>query len=236
MQLVFFKILRLNKDKQKMNIEKGERKMEEKTLKNTLLYFEKAQKHLQMHRGIYESLKKPDRKIEVNFPIKMDDGSVKIFTGYRVQHNNARGPFKDGLRYHPDVNMEKTMALAMLMTFKCAVADIPFGGAKGGIVCDPKKMSREELMRMTKRFTSDLGDNIGPDWDIPAPDINTNPDIMAWIADAYMMTHKKEVNTSAVVTGKRAHLPGGRRNIKKKRHRDSAGYSCQRRRRNCILF
>jgi glutamate dehydrogenase (NAD(P)+) len=185
---------------------RAEFKITDPTLKHTLHYFEKALENLKIHRGIIASLKQPDREIKVSFPVKMDDGHIRSFTGYRVQHNKARGPYKGGLRYHPEVSMEKTRALAMLMTFKCAVADIPFGGAKGGIICNPKEMSREELMRVTKRFTFEIKDNIGPKKDIPAPDVNTNPEIMAWIADAYSMAHGED--STAVVTGKPLHLDG----------------------------
>ncbi|MCF7835738.1 MAG: Glu/Leu/Phe/Val dehydrogenase [Candidatus Marinimicrobia bacterium] len=178
----------------------------EKTLANTLNYFDKAVSCLKMHRGIVESLKHPFKKMEVSFPVKMDDGSVKVFHGYRVQHNNARGPFKGGLRFHPEVSMEKTMALAMLMTLKCAVADIPFGGAKGGVTCNPKEMSKDELMRVTKRFTFEIASIIGPDTDIPAPDVNTDPRVMAWIVDAYCV-HASQ-NDYGVVTGKPMHLYG----------------------------
>ena len=170
------------------------------TLKNTLLYFDQVFGKLALPRGIIASLKEPVHETTVNFPIKMDDGHVKLFTGYRVQHNNARGPFKGGIRYSDKVNLEKVRAFAMLMTIKCAVADIPFGGAKGGIICDPANMSETELMRMTKRFTYEIAPIIGPDRDIPAPDMYTNPKIMSWIADAYMMYTRSDAYD--VVTGK----------------------------------
>lgn len=143
-------------------------------------------------------------EIIVNFPVKMDDGRVEVFRGYRVQHNNALGPFKGGLRFHPSVHIGEVRALATWMTWKTAIANIPFGGAKGGIQFDPSNHSRGELERITRRFTYALGENIGPDYDIPAPDVNTNPQIMAWILDTYLSTmppHQRHRCTH-VVTGK----------------------------------
>lgn len=179
---------------------------QDQTLQNTLHYFENARQHLALPRGVIAALQNPYREVEVSFPIVMDDNSIKIFHGYRVQHNNARGPFKGGLRFHPEVSMEKTMALAMLMTFKCSVADIPFGGAKGGITCDPKKLSISELKKITKRFTYEIAPIIGPDTDIPAPDVGTDSQVMSWIVDAYSMGGRK--NEYAVVTGKPLDLYG----------------------------
>ena len=127
------------------------------------------------------------RELTVNFPVRMDDGSIRTFTGYRVQHNMARGPFKGGIRYHQDVTLDEVKALAMWMTWKCAVVNIPYGGAKGGITVDPKRLSLGELERMTRRFATEISIVIGPDRDIPAPDVNTTPQIMAWILDTYSM-------------------------------------------------
>ncbi len=127
------------------------------------------------------------RELAVNFPVKMDDGSIDVYTGYRVQHNIARGPAKGGLRYHQNVSLDEVKALSMWMTWKCAVVNIPFGGAKGGITVDPKQLSLGELERMTRRFAAEISVLIGPDRDIPAPDVNTTPQIMAWILDTYSM-------------------------------------------------
>ncbi|MFQ5763018.1 MAG: Glu/Leu/Phe/Val dehydrogenase, partial [Candidatus Bathyarchaeia archaeon] len=161
---------------------------------------ELAAKKLGLDRGIVEILKHPRRAITVSLPVRMDDNSVQVFTGYRVQHNQFRGPFKGGIRYHPDVNLDEVTALAMWMTWKCAVMDIPYGGAKGGITCDPKKMSLGELERLTRRFTSMILDDIGPYRDVPAPDVNTNPQTMAWIMDTYSSI--KGYAVPEVVTGK----------------------------------
>ena len=145
-----------------------------------------------------------NNEIVVHFPVKMDDGSVEIFTGYRVQHNNALGPYKGGLRYHPTVDIDAARALATWMTWKTSLAGLPYGGGKGGIQLDPSKYSMAELERVTRRFTFALGDNIGPEHDIPAPDVNTTPQMMAWIADTYMSTKSTNERTknAHVVTGK----------------------------------
>ncbi len=153
-----------------------------------------------------EILKSPQRSIEVSIPVLMDDGHLRVFTGYRVQHNDIRGPFKGGLRFHPQVNLDEVSALAFWMTFKCALADIPFGGAKGGIIVDPKKLSPGELERLTRGYTRALAEFIGPDKDIPAPDVYTNPQIMAWLMDEY--SHIKGHNEPAVVTGKPLEIGG----------------------------
>ncbi|MFH1522596.1 MAG: Glu/Leu/Phe/Val dehydrogenase [Patescibacteria group bacterium] len=153
-----------------------------------------------------EILKSPQRSIEVAIPILMDDGNLKVFTGYRVQHNDILGPFKGGLRYHPKVNIDEISALAFWMTFKCAVADIPYGGAKGGITVDPKELSENELERLTRGYVRAMADFIGPDRDIPAPDLYTNPQIMAWFMDEY--SHIKGKNEPAVVTGKPVSIGG----------------------------
>src|SRR4051794_22213911 len=140
------------------------------------------------------------KSVEVAIPAKMDDGSVRVFTGWRVTHNIARGPSKGGIRYHPDVGFDDVKALAMWMTWKCALMGLPFGGAKGGVVCDPKTMSRLELERMTRRYTSEIVNEIGPEKDIPAPDVGTTPAVMAWIFDTYSMNQGHSV--LGVVTGK----------------------------------
>src|SRR5256886_9734499 len=151
--------------------------------------------------GLRDWLRGTMRLLKVEFPIECDDGSVKIFSGYRALHSRVRGPGKGGIRYHPDVNADEVRALASWMTWKCAVADIPFGGAKGGIICDPKKLSKNELRKVTRRFVTELGDTIGPHTDIPAPDVNTDANTMAWIYDTYDMMHAGK-NNLPVVTGK----------------------------------
>jgi glutamate dehydrogenase (NAD(P)+) len=173
--------------------------------------FDNATKHLDLKAGIKAKLRVPKRELTVYFPVKMDDGSIQMFTGYRVQHNLSRGPAKGGIRYHPDVTIDEVRALAMWMTWKCAVVNIPYGGAKGGVVCNPKRMSERELERLTRRFTSEIIMFIGPDSDIPAPDVNTNAQTMAWIMDTYSMT--KGYSVPAVVTGKPVEIGGslGRR-------------------------
>src|SRR5512146_2742646 len=151
--------------------------------------FQTAAGQLGMEDYIRARLAECERILTVTFPVRMADESVKIFTGYRSQHNTARGPAKGGIRYHPDVSLDEVKALAMWMTWKCAVVNIPFGGAKGGVICDPKKMSLAELERLTRRYATEIAGVIGPESDIPAPDVNTNPQIMAWIMDTYSM-HK----------------------------------------------
>jgi len=150
--------------------------------------------------GMRQILAVPQRELQVNFPVRLDDGRIKVFTGYRVHHNNARGPVKGGLRYHPQVSLDEVRALAMWMTWKCAVVNIPYGGAKGGVVCDATQFSDRELERLTRRFTTEISILIGPETDIPAPDVATNPQMMAWIMDTYSM-HKGH-NITSVVTGK----------------------------------
>jgi len=147
-----------------------------------------------------------ERELTVNFPVKMDDGSVKVFKGFRIVHSDSRGPSKGGIRYHPDVNIDEVRALAALMTLKTAVAGIPYGGAKGGVICDPKKLSQCELERLTRRYASDIALIMGPDSDIPAPDVGTNPQVMAWIMDTYSMGRGYSV--PAVVTGKPIEIGG----------------------------
>ncbi len=175
--------------------------------------FDRAARYLpRLHNGLADYLKNPNRSIAVQFPIETEDGSVKTFVGYRVLHSRVRGPGKGGIRYHPDVTEDEVRALASWMTWKCAVADIPFGGAKGGVVCDPKKLSQNDLRKITRRFIAELGDNIGPHTDIPAPDVNTDGTTMAWIYDTYQMMHPGE-NNLPVVTGKPLGIGGslGRR-------------------------
>ncbi|MBI4242657.1 MAG: Glu/Leu/Phe/Val dehydrogenase [Planctomycetes bacterium] len=156
--------------------------------------------------GTYEMLAKPRRSLVVSVPVKMDDGSLKVFDGYRVQHSTTRGPAKGGIRYHPDVTFDEVKALAMWMTWKCAVVGLPYGGGKGGIRCDPKKMSRGEVERMTRRFVSEILPVIGPYRDIPAPDVNTDAQVMAWIMDTYSTNQGYPVH--GVVTGKPLQLGG----------------------------
>jgi glutamate dehydrogenase/leucine dehydrogenase len=157
--------------------------------------------------GLRKWLRGTTRLIKVEFPVECDDGSVRTFAGYRALHSRVRGPGKGGIRYHPDVNGDEVRALASWMTWKCAVADIPFGGAKGGIVCDPKQLTKNELRRITRRFIVELGDDIGPHTDIPAPDVNTTGETMAWIYDTYAMMHAGR-NNLPVVTGKPIDLGG----------------------------
>jgi len=175
--------------------------------------FEGAARYLPtLEPGLVQFLKRPRRVITVEFPIETADGEVRNFIGYRCVHNKARGPGKGGIRYHPDVTEDEVRALASWMTWKCAVLDVPFGGAKGGIICDPKKLAKEDLRRITRRFIAELGDAIGPYTDIPAPDVNTNAETMAWIFDTYEMMHRGK-NNLGVVTGKPVDIGGsyGRR-------------------------
>jgi len=157
--------------------------------------------------GLIDSLAAPKRTIEVCFPVEMEDGSVRTFSGYRVLHNRVMGPGKGGIRYHPQVDKQEVTALATLMTWKCALLDVPFGGAKGGVACDPKALSQTELRRITRRFITELGDNIGPNTDIPAPDMYTNEQTMSWIYDTYDILHPGR-NNLPVVTGKPLDLGG----------------------------
>ncbi len=168
--------------------------------------FDIAADRLHLDANLRDVLRNCKRELTVHFPVKMDDGSIRIFEGFRVQHNIARGPAKGGLRYHPAVTLDEVKALAMWMTWKCAVVGIPFGGAKGGVVCDPKKLSATELENLTRRFATEISVLIGPDRDIPAPDVNTSPKIMAWIMDTYSMAVGHSV--PAVVTGKPLSIGG----------------------------
>jgi glutamate dehydrogenase (NAD(P)+) len=164
----------------------------------------RAARAIELAPDVHAILDKPMSRISVNFPVRMDDGRVRTFTGYRVQHNNALGPFKGGIRYHPAVSMDEVSALAAWMTLKCALVDIPFGGGKGGVEVDPSTLSQSELQRMTRRFVYALGPNLGPNYDVPAPDVNTDARTMAWIADTYAATlppHERH-RAMSVVTGK----------------------------------
>ncbi|MBI4264555.1 MAG: Glu/Leu/Phe/Val dehydrogenase [Acidobacteria bacterium] len=173
--------------------------------------FDGAARLLKLEPGIWKILTHPKRQIIVSCPVQMDNGDIEVFTGYRVQYNITLGPAKGGIRYHPDVSLDEVTALAAWMTWKCAVAHIPFGGAKGGIVCDPTRMSKRELEALTRRYVAEIIDAIGPEKDVPAPDVNTNDQIMAWVMDTYSM-HVGHTST-AVVTGKPLELGGslGRR-------------------------
>ena len=168
--------------------------------------FDLTADRLNLSPGLRGVLREPHRTLTVVFPVKMDDGSVRIFTGYRVQHNMSRGPAKGGIRYHQDVTLEEVKALSMWMTWKCATVGIPFGGGKGGVIVDPKKLSECELEALTRRYTSEIGIIIGPERDIPAPDVNTNAQTMAWMMDTYSMHVGYTV--PAVVTGKPLSLGG----------------------------
>src|SRR5438309_167785 len=170
--------------------------------------FDLAAQKLNLDEGLWRVLRYPTREVTVYIPVQMDDGHMEVFTGYRVQHNFARGPAKGGIRYAPDVTLDEVRALAAWMTWKCAVVNIPFGGAKGGVICDPSQMSLTELERMTRRYTAELIDFIGPERDVPAPDMNTNEQTMAWIMDTYSMHARHTV--TAVVTGKPIDLGGSR--------------------------
>lgn len=161
---------------------------------------DRAGKKLNLDPGLLSLLKHPKRELTVNFPVRMDDGSIKVFTGYRVQYNDARGPFKGGIRYHWNVSIDEVRALACWMTWKCAVMDIPYGGAKGGIICNPKEMSKAENERMTRRYASEISIIIGPEKDIPAPDVYTDGQTMSWIMDTISMN--KGYSIPGVVTGK----------------------------------
>ena len=179
---------------------------EESPYEMALQQFDEAAAMLGLKQGVAAYLRRPQRELTVNFPVRMDSGEIRMFTGYRIQHNLARGPAKGGIRYHPKVSLDEVRALAMWMTWKCAVTDIPYGGAKGGVTFDPKQLSQSELERLTRRYASDISVFIGPEKDIPAPDVNTNPRIMAWIMDTYSMHLGYSV--PGVVTGKPVEIGG----------------------------
>jgi glutamate dehydrogenase (NAD(P)+) len=170
--------------------------------------FDEAAERLNLDEGLQKVLRTPAREITVAIPVQMDDGRLEVFTGYRVQHSIARGPGKGGIRFAPDVTLNEVRALASWMTWKCAVVNIPLGGAKGGVICDPKILSQIELERITRRYTAELFDFLGPDKDVPAPDMNTNEQTMAWIMDTFSMHSRHTV--TAVVTGKPLNLGGSR--------------------------
>ncbi|MBC8163400.1 MAG: Glu/Leu/Phe/Val dehydrogenase [Roseiflexaceae bacterium] len=168
--------------------------------------FDRAADMMNLEQGMREILRTPQRELTVTFPVKLDDGRIEVFTGFRIQHNIVRGPAKGGIRYHPSVDADSIRAYAMLMTWKCATVNIPFGGAKGGVIVNPKQLSRAELERLTRRYTSEISILIGPDRDIPAPDIGTDAQVMAWIMDTYSMHSDHTV--PAVVTGKPLNIGG----------------------------
>lgn len=167
---------------------------------------DRVAKRIELEPWIHAKMRQCQRALMVSVPTRMDDGSVSVFQGFRVQHNSERGPTKGGVRYHPGVTLDEVQALAMLMTWKCAVIGLPYGGAKGGVVCDPRQMSQGELERMTRRYTNEISILIGPNKDIPAPDVGTNPQIMAWMMDTYSMTVGYSV--PGVVTGKPVEIGG----------------------------
>ena len=192
-------------------VDDSRRFTEHNPFESMMARFDRAAQLLNLDPDIYAVLRTPNREIKVYIPVRMDTGRIQVFEGYRVQHNFARGPAKGGIRYAPDVTLDEVKALAAWMTWKCAVVNVPFGGGKGGVICDPKQMSLGELERMTRRYAAELIDFIGPEKDVPAPDMNTNEQTMAWIMDTYSMHARHTVN--AVVTGKPVDLGGsaGRR-------------------------
>src|SRR6201984_2028787 len=173
--------------------------------------FEIAAQKLNLEDGLYRYLKYPSKEITVYIPVPLDNGKLEVFTGYRVLHSTIRGPGKGGIRFAPDVTIDEVRALAAWMTWKCAVVNIPFGGAKGGVICDPSKLSKSELERITRRYTAELSEWFGPERDVPAPDLGTNEQTMAWIMDTYSM--HVGTTTTSVVTGKPVEMGGsqGRR-------------------------
>ena len=176
-----------------------------------LKQFHIAADMLSLKRGVRDLLAAPKRELTVNFPVKLEDGSVRVFTGYRVHHTTVPGPTKGGIRYHPDVTLNEVRALAMWMTWKCAVVGLPYGGAKGGVICNPKELSVQELEHLTRRYATEISMLIGPESDIPAPDVGTNPRIMAWIMDTYSM--HRGYSVPAVVTGKPLSIGGSQGRI-----------------------
>lgn len=183
-----------------------EKKKKPNPWQHALQQLDEIAKRIDLEPWIHKKLRHPKRELIVSIPVKMDDGSVEVFTGYRVQHNITLGPAKGGIRYHPDVTLDEMRALAMWMTWKCAVVGFPYGGAKGGVACEPRKLSQQELERLTRRYTSEILGMIGPEKDIPAPDINTNSQVMAWIMDTYSVDRGYSV--PGVVTGKPVVLGG----------------------------
>jgi glutamate dehydrogenase (NAD(P)+) len=204
----------------------GEPSMSTLTVQNELNVYESAEarfelaaRRLGLEQGIYKYLKYPSKEITLYIPAAMDDGRIEVFTGYRVLHSSVRGPGKGGIRFSPDVTLDEVRALAAWMTWKCAVVNIPFGGAKGGVICDPAKLSPLVLERITRRYTAELSEWLGPERDVPAPDIGTNDQTMAWVMDTYSM-HVRQA-TTAVVTGKPLDLGGSRG------RREATGRGCQ---------
>ncbi|MCA1635017.1 MAG: Glu/Leu/Phe/Val dehydrogenase [Acidobacteria bacterium] len=181
---------------------------EENPFESMMERFDRAAQKLDLNPDLYAVMRVPNRELKVYIPVRMDSGRMEVFEGFRVQHNFARGPAKGGIRYSPDVNIDEVRALAAWMTWKCAVVNVPFGGGKGGVICDPSQMSLGELERLTRRYAAELIDFIGPEKDVPAPDMNTNEQTMAWIMDTFSMHARHTVN--AVVTGKPVELGGSR--------------------------
>jgi glutamate dehydrogenase (NAD(P)+) len=178
---------------------------------NALAQYDKAVSHLNLKKGIVEHLRCPKRELTVNFPVKMDNGDVKVFTGFRVHHNTALGPTKGGIRYHQDVTLDEMRALAMWMTWKCSLMGLPYGGAKGGVIVDPKTLSAQEIETLTRRYATEISILMNPQSDVPAPDVGTNGQIMAWIMDTYSMHHG--FSMPAVVTGKPIEIGGSQGRI-----------------------
>ena len=176
------------------------------TFRLAVAQFDQAAEAMNLDHNLRERLKHPQRSLIVSVPIRMDDGRVEVYTGYRVQHDSSRGPSKGGIRYHPDVNLGEVAALAMWMTWKCALADLPYGGAKGGVAIDPKRLSQPELERLTRRYTAEIFPLIGPEKDVPAPDVGTNAQVMAWIMDTY--SQQVGYSVPGVVTGKPLSIGG----------------------------
>ena len=176
------------------------------TFRLAVAQFDQAAEAMELDQNLRERLKLPQRSLIVSLPVKMDDGRVEVYTGYRVQHDSSRGPTKGGIRYHPDVNLGEVAALAMWMTWKCALADLPYGGAKGGIAIAPKRFSRPELQRLTRRYAAEIFPLIGPDKDVPAPDVGTDAQVMAWIMDTF--SQQMGYSVPGVVTGKPLSIGG----------------------------
>ncbi|HSB45876.1 MAG TPA: Glu/Leu/Phe/Val dehydrogenase [Nitrospira sp.] len=182
------------------------RELNTATFRLAVAQFDQAAEAMNLDPNLRERLKFPQRSLIVSIPVRMDDGRVEVFTGYRVQHDSSRGPSKGGIRYHPDVNLGEVAALAMWMTWKCALADLPYGGAKGGVAVDSKQLSRAELQRLTRRYASEIFPLIGPDQDVPAPDVGTDAQVMAWIMDTY--SQQVGYSVPGVVTGKPLSIGG----------------------------
>ncbi len=182
------------------------RELDTPTFRLAVAQFDQAAEAMHLDPNLRERLKLPQRSLVVSIPVRMDDGRVEVFTGYRVQHDSSRGPSKGGIRYHPDVNLGEVAALAMWMTWKCALADLPYGGAKGGVAVTPRQLSRPELQRLTRRYAAEIFPLIGPDQDVPAPDVGTDAQVMAWIMDTY--SQQVGYSVPGVVTGKPLSIGG----------------------------